>query len=91
MCSHFVLAQGLEVFCTENDFCSDIYLKFYNTADRDEIYYYIATFLGENTQILDPKEPKDQGLYSLKILRLVPRAPNLRTSSKKSQLHVNCW
>lgn len=39
--------QGLEVFCTENDFCSDIYLKFYNTADRDEVYYYIATFLGK--------------------------------------------
>uniref|UniRef100_A0A8C5FPW8 BEACH domain-containing protein n=1 Tax=Gadus morhua TaxID=8049 RepID=A0A8C5FPW8_GADMO len=36
---------GLEVFCTENDSCSDIYLKFYNTADRDEVYYYIATFL----------------------------------------------
>lgn len=44
-----LLAQGLEVFCTENDFCSDIYLKFYNTADRDEVYYYIATFLGEKT------------------------------------------
>lgn len=40
--------QGLEVFCTENDFCSDIYLKFYNTADRDEVYYYIATFLGKS-------------------------------------------
>uniref|UniRef100_A0A3Q0SVF9 Neutral sphingomyelinase activation associated factor n=1 Tax=Amphilophus citrinellus TaxID=61819 RepID=A0A3Q0SVF9_AMPCI len=36
---------GLEVFCSENDFCSDIYLKFYSTADRDEIYYYIASFL----------------------------------------------
>lgn len=44
-----LLLQGLEVFCTENDFCSDIYLKFYNTEDRDEIYYYIATFLGENS------------------------------------------
>uniref|UniRef100_A0A8D3BJR1 BEACH domain-containing protein n=1 Tax=Scophthalmus maximus TaxID=52904 RepID=A0A8D3BJR1_SCOMX len=42
---HCLRPLGLEVFCTENDFCSDIYLKFYNTADRDEIYYYIATFL----------------------------------------------
>uniref|UniRef100_A0AAQ5X2T3 Neutral sphingomyelinase (N-SMase) activation associated factor n=1 Tax=Amphiprion ocellaris TaxID=80972 RepID=A0AAQ5X2T3_AMPOC len=42
---HGLRPLGLEVFCTENDFCSDIYLKFYNTADRDEIYYYIATFL----------------------------------------------
>ncbi|RXN06086.1 FAN protein [Labeo rohita] len=36
---------GLEVFCTENDLCSDIYLKFYSTKERDELYYYIATFL----------------------------------------------
>lgn len=43
-------AQGLEVFCSENDFCSDIYLKFYSTTDRDEVYYYIATFLGETIQ-----------------------------------------
>ncbi|XP_010781480.1 protein FAN [Notothenia coriiceps] len=42
---HTLRPLGLEVFCTENDFCSDIYLKFYKTADRDEIYYYIATFL----------------------------------------------
>ncbi|KAM9839485.1 protein FAN [Aulostomus maculatus] len=42
---HGLRPLGLEVFCTENDICSDIYLKFYNTADRDEIYYYIATFL----------------------------------------------
>uniref|UniRef100_A0AAQ4NXM0 Neutral sphingomyelinase (N-SMase) activation associated factor n=1 Tax=Gasterosteus aculeatus aculeatus TaxID=481459 RepID=A0AAQ4NXM0_GASAC len=42
---HGLRPLGLEVFCTENDFCSDIYLKFYKTADRDEIYYYIATFL----------------------------------------------
>ncbi|XP_034022818.1 protein FAN [Thalassophryne amazonica] len=42
---HGLKPLGLEVFCTENDFCSDIYLKFYNTAERDEIYYYIATFL----------------------------------------------
>ena len=41
------LIQGLEVFCSENDFCSDIYLKFYDTCDRDELYYYIATFLGQ--------------------------------------------
>ncbi|XP_036073306.1 protein FAN, partial [Oryzias melastigma] len=42
---HGLKPLGLEVFCTENDLCSDIYLKFYNTADRDEIYYYMATFL----------------------------------------------
>ncbi|MEQ2283404.1 hypothetical protein AMECASPLE_010856 [Ameca splendens] len=36
---------GLEVFCSENNLCSDIYLTFYNPAERDEIYYYIATFL----------------------------------------------
>ncbi|XP_031732560.1 protein FAN isoform X2 [Anarrhichthys ocellatus] len=42
---HGLRPLGLEVFCTENDFCSDIYLKFYKTTDRDEIYYYIATFL----------------------------------------------
>lgn len=40
---------GLEVFCSENDFCSDIYLKFYSTTDRDEVYYYIATFLENHT------------------------------------------
>uniref|UniRef100_A0A8B9KRE3 Neutral sphingomyelinase activation associated factor n=1 Tax=Astyanax mexicanus TaxID=7994 RepID=A0A8B9KRE3_ASTMX len=42
---HGLRPLGLEVFCTENDLCSDIYLKFYNTKDRDELYYYIATFL----------------------------------------------
>uniref|UniRef100_A0A3Q4AQV8 Uncharacterized protein n=1 Tax=Mola mola TaxID=94237 RepID=A0A3Q4AQV8_MOLML len=42
---HGLRPLGLEVFCTEIDFCSDIYLKFYSTTDRDEIYYYIATFL----------------------------------------------
>ncbi|XP_051910531.1 protein FAN isoform X2 [Hippocampus zosterae] len=42
---HGLRPLGLEVFCSENDFCSDIYLKFYNAADRDEIYYFIATFL----------------------------------------------
>uniref|UniRef100_A0A3P8SKA8 Neutral sphingomyelinase activation associated factor n=1 Tax=Amphiprion percula TaxID=161767 RepID=A0A3P8SKA8_AMPPE len=47
---HGLRPLGLEVFCTENDFCSDIYLKFYNTADRDEIYYYIATFLNHVTE-----------------------------------------
>ncbi len=41
-----VYVKGLEVFCTENDLCSDIYLKFYSTKERDELYYYIATFLG---------------------------------------------
>lgn len=38
--------QGLELFCTEDDVCSDIYLKFYSPADRDEVYYYMASFLG---------------------------------------------
>ncbi|CAB1349598.1 unnamed protein product [Coregonus sp. 'balchen'] len=42
---HGLRPLGLEVFCTENDFCSDIYLKFYNTTDRNDLYYYIATFL----------------------------------------------
>ncbi|RMC15364.1 hypothetical protein DUI87_07555 [Hirundo rustica rustica] len=36
---------GLEVFCTENDLCSDIYLKFYNYQDRDEVYFLIATYI----------------------------------------------
>ncbi|PKU28922.1 protein hypothetical protein [Limosa lapponica baueri] len=36
---------GLEVFCTENDLCSDIYLKFYNCQDRDELYFLIATYI----------------------------------------------
>nr|AAH93142.1 Zgc:111982 [Danio rerio]AAI64511.1 Zgc:111982 protein [Danio rerio] len=42
---HGLRPLGLEVFCTENDLCSDIYLKFYKTKDRDELYYYTATFL----------------------------------------------
>ncbi|XP_072898011.1 protein FAN isoform X2 [Hemitrygon akajei] len=42
---HGLKPLGLEIFCTENDLCSDIYLKFYNSKDRDELYYYIATFL----------------------------------------------
>ncbi|KAM9827744.1 protein FAN [Neosynchiropus ocellatus] len=42
---HGLRPLGLEVFCSENDFWSDIYLKFYSTTDRDDIYYYIATFL----------------------------------------------
>ncbi|XP_015250409.1 PREDICTED: protein FAN [Cyprinodon variegatus] len=42
---HGLKPLGLEVFCSENNLCSDIYLKFYDPADRDEIYYYIATFL----------------------------------------------
>uniref|UniRef100_A0A3Q2PY34 Neutral sphingomyelinase activation associated factor n=1 Tax=Fundulus heteroclitus TaxID=8078 RepID=A0A3Q2PY34_FUNHE len=42
---HGLRPLGLEVFCSENNLCSDIYLKFYSPADRDEIYYYIATFL----------------------------------------------
>ncbi|GCC18509.1 hypothetical protein chiPu_0017964 [Chiloscyllium punctatum] len=42
---HGLKPLGLEVFCTEDDLCSDIYLKFYNSKNRDELYYYIATFL----------------------------------------------
>ncbi|XP_025069268.1 protein FAN isoform X6 [Alligator sinensis] len=42
---HGLMPVGLEVFCTENDLCSDIYLKFYNPQDRDELYFYIATYL----------------------------------------------
>ncbi|XP_055363996.1 protein FAN isoform X2 [Betta splendens] len=42
---HGLRPLGLEVFCTENDFCSDIYLKFYSTTDRDDIYFYMASFL----------------------------------------------
>ncbi|XP_051757272.1 protein FAN isoform X2 [Ctenopharyngodon idella] len=42
---HGLRPLGLEVFCTENDLRSDIYLKFYGTKERDELYYYIATFL----------------------------------------------
>ncbi|RXM32416.1 Protein FAN [Acipenser ruthenus] len=42
---HGLRPLGLEVFCTENDLCSDVYLKLYNSKDRDELYYYIATFL----------------------------------------------
>ncbi|XP_074843260.1 protein FAN [Carettochelys insculpta] len=42
---HGLMPLGLEVFCTENDLCSDIYLKFYNPQDRDELYFYIATYL----------------------------------------------
>ncbi|XP_042318937.1 protein FAN isoform X2 [Sceloporus undulatus] len=42
---HGLAPLGLEVFCTENDLCSDIYLKFYNTQDRDNVYFYVATYL----------------------------------------------
>uniref|UniRef100_F6Y544 Neutral sphingomyelinase activation associated factor n=1 Tax=Xenopus tropicalis TaxID=8364 RepID=F6Y544_XENTR len=42
---HMLMPVGLEVFCTENDLCSDIYLKFYNPTDRDDLYYYIAAYL----------------------------------------------
>ncbi|XP_056879537.1 protein FAN-like [Takifugu flavidus] len=42
---HALRPLGLELFCTENDVCSDIYLKFYSPADRDEVYYYMASFL----------------------------------------------
>ncbi|KAM8967561.1 protein FAN [Pelodytes ibericus] len=42
---HMLMPVGLEVFCTEDDLCSDIYLKFYNSKDRDGLYYYIAAYL----------------------------------------------
>uniref|UniRef100_A0A8C3Q122 Neutral sphingomyelinase activation associated factor n=1 Tax=Chrysolophus pictus TaxID=9089 RepID=A0A8C3Q122_CHRPC len=42
---HGLMPLGLEVFCTENDICSDIYLKFYNCQDRDELYFLIATYI----------------------------------------------
>ncbi|XP_032826941.2 protein FAN isoform X2 [Petromyzon marinus] len=42
---HGLRPVGLEVFCTEKDFCSDIYLKFYHSKDRDEVYFYIASQL----------------------------------------------
>uniref|UniRef100_A0A674NXK6 Neutral sphingomyelinase (N-SMase) activation associated factor n=2 Tax=Takifugu rubripes TaxID=31033 RepID=A0A674NXK6_TAKRU len=42
---HALRPLGLELFCTENDVCSDIYLKFYSPADRDEVYYHMASFL----------------------------------------------
>nr|XP_034980664.1 protein FAN isoform X2 [Zootoca vivipara] len=42
---HGLLPLGLEVFCTENNLCSDIYLKFYNTQDRDNAYFFVATYL----------------------------------------------
>jgi len=43
---HGLMPLGLEVFCTEDDLCSDIYLKFYEPQDRDDLYFYIATYLG---------------------------------------------
>ncbi|KAG8442024.1 hypothetical protein GDO86_010988 [Hymenochirus boettgeri] len=42
---HMLMPVGLEVFCTEDDLCSDIYLKFYNAIDRDGLYYYIAAYI----------------------------------------------
>ncbi|EHB05069.1 Protein FAN [Heterocephalus glaber] len=42
---HGLMPLGLEIFCTENDLCSDIYLKFYEPQDRDDLYFYIATYL----------------------------------------------
>nr|XP_054487750.1 protein FAN isoform X3 [Agelaius phoeniceus] len=42
---HGLMPLGLEVFCTENDLCSDIYLKFYNCQDRDEVYRLIAKYI----------------------------------------------
>ncbi|KAF5926276.1 hypothetical protein HPG69_011406 [Diceros bicornis minor] len=46
---HGLMPLGLEVFCTEDDLCSDIYLKFYEPQDRDDVYFYIATYLGLST------------------------------------------
>ncbi|ELW71950.1 Protein FAN, partial [Tupaia chinensis] len=42
---HGLMPLGLEVFCTEDDLCSDIYLKFYEPQDRDDLYFYMATYL----------------------------------------------
>uniref|UniRef100_H0X967 Protein FAN n=1 Tax=Otolemur garnettii TaxID=30611 RepID=H0X967_OTOGA len=42
---HGLMPLGLEVFCTEDDLCSDIYLKFYEPQERDDLYFYIATYL----------------------------------------------
>ncbi|XP_023573448.1 protein FAN isoform X2 [Octodon degus] len=42
---HGLMPLGLEVFCTEDDLCSDIYLKFYEPEERDDVYFYIATYL----------------------------------------------
>uniref|UniRef100_A0A8D1FDK1 Protein FAN n=1 Tax=Sus scrofa TaxID=9823 RepID=A0A8D1FDK1_PIG len=42
---HGLMPLGLEVFCTEDDLCSDIYLKFYEPQDRDDLYFFIATYL----------------------------------------------
>uniref|UniRef100_A0A8C5JEW7 Neutral sphingomyelinase activation associated factor n=1 Tax=Junco hyemalis TaxID=40217 RepID=A0A8C5JEW7_JUNHY len=42
---HGLMPLGLEVFCTENDLCSDIYLKFYSCQDRDEVYRLIAKYI----------------------------------------------
>ncbi|XP_069931160.1 protein FAN isoform X2 [Oryctolagus cuniculus] len=42
---HGLMPLGLEVFCTEDDLCSDIYLKFYEPQDRDDLYFHIATYL----------------------------------------------
>uniref|UniRef100_A0A2K6LBR4 Neutral sphingomyelinase activation associated factor n=1 Tax=Rhinopithecus bieti TaxID=61621 RepID=A0A2K6LBR4_RHIBE len=37
---HGLMPLGLEVFCTEDDLCSNIYLK-----RPDDLYFYIATYL----------------------------------------------
>ncbi|KAK2490337.1 hypothetical protein MC885_018264, partial [Smutsia gigantea] len=48
---HSLMPVGLEVFCTEDDLCSDIYLKFYEPQDRDDLYFYIATYLDYNKKL----------------------------------------
>ncbi|XP_030890604.1 protein FAN isoform X3 [Leptonychotes weddellii] len=48
---HGLMPLGLEVFCTEDDLCSDIYLKFYEPQDRDDLYFYIATYLDYNKKL----------------------------------------
>ncbi|XP_039610490.1 protein FAN isoform X1 [Polypterus senegalus] len=45
---HGLRPLGIEIFCTEDDLCSDIYLKFYKAEDRDELYYYIASILEDH-------------------------------------------
>ncbi|XP_053571863.1 protein FAN [Bombina bombina] len=60
---HGLLPVGLEVFCSENDLCSEIYLKFYNSLDRDQIYFYTAAYLVFNF-IID-EAPKMQRYHEM--------------------------
>ncbi|XP_064123785.1 protein FAN isoform X5 [Loxodonta africana] len=48
---HGLMPLGLEVFCTEDDLCSDIYLKFCEPRDRDDLYHCIAAYLDHNKKL----------------------------------------